>query len=145
MSSLLHDEAPVLFPRNLHPPLESACIKIRDASWSQGGRNKSLPRPPRLLHAGIPSLSPRTARMKTSPAALALLLAAAVFLSLCRPYCCLRYVEKPVPLRLLKSFHYTSSSCATPAVILLSKTGRKICADPEAPWVRHRIAKLPKD
>ncbi|XP_065693363.1 C-C motif chemokine 3-like [Patagioenas fasciata] len=50
--------------------------------------------------------------------------------------CCFNYVTRPVPRTFIVSIERTSSRCSKPAVILVTKKGRHICADPQAPWVQ---------
>ncbi|NXO31688.1 CCL5 protein, partial [Cisticola juncidis] len=50
--------------------------------------------------------------------------------------CCFSYQMKPIPQRLIRSVFVTSSSCSIPAVVLITKKERKVCADPQAPWVQ---------
>uniref|UniRef100_A0A8B9BQ85 Chemokine interleukin-8-like domain-containing protein n=1 Tax=Anser brachyrhynchus TaxID=132585 RepID=A0A8B9BQ85_9AVES len=87
--------------------------------------------------------------MKVSAAALAALL----LLALCSPAeastlcffaptdgvpttCCFTYQHRPVPRGLIASAYTTSSSCSQPGVILVTKRGREICANPQARWVQ---------
>ncbi|NXX14342.1 CCL4 protein, partial [Podargus strigoides] len=49
--------------------------------------------------------------------------------------CCVKSMRIRIPRRLITSAYMTSSSCILPAVILVTKNGMKICADPKAPWV----------
>ncbi|NP_001025883.2 C-C motif chemokine 3 [Gallus gallus] len=86
--------------------------------------------------------------MKGSAAALAALL----LLALCSSAvahldglpstCCLSYVQRPVPRNLIASAYITSSKCRLPAVILVTKKGREICANPEESWVQKRLELL---
>ncbi|NXI74005.1 CCL4 protein, partial [Anseranas semipalmata] len=83
--------------------------------------------------------------MKVSAAALAALL----LLALCSPAvahldgvptsCCFSYQRRPVPRGLITSVYTTSSSCSQPAVILVTKKGKELCADPQAPWVQAHL------
>ncbi|NXW40838.1 CCL3 protein, partial [Nyctiprogne leucopyga] len=50
--------------------------------------------------------------------------------------CCFSYQQRPVPRSLVVSTYMTSSSCAQPGVILVTKKKRELCADPQAPWVQ---------
>ncbi|XP_032056977.1 C-C motif chemokine 5-like [Aythya fuligula] len=83
--------------------------------------------------------------MKVSAAVLAALL----LLALCSPAvaqlngvpttCCFSYQQRPVPRRHITSYYISSSSCNLRAVILVTKNGRKICADPQAAWVKAHL------
>ncbi|KAM6076264.1 C-C motif chemokine 3-like [Chlamydotis macqueenii] len=50
--------------------------------------------------------------------------------------CCFSYMQRPILRSLIKFAYMTSSQCATPAVILVTKKGREVCADPNASWVQ---------
>ncbi|NXL60282.1 CCL4 protein, partial [Chordeiles acutipennis] len=50
--------------------------------------------------------------------------------------CCFSYQQRPVPRSLVVSTYITSSNCAQPGVILVTKKKRELCADPQAPWVQ---------
>ncbi|XP_047924155.1 C-C motif chemokine 3-like [Anser cygnoides] len=93
--------------------------------------------------------------MKVSAAALAALL----LLALCSPAeastakaqlddvpitCCFTYQHRPIPRSLLASAYTTSSSCSQPAVILVTKRGREICANPQARWVQAHLEHFQK-
>ncbi|NWU22057.1 CCL5 protein, partial [Dyaphorophyia castanea] len=51
--------------------------------------------------------------------------------------CCFSYQRKPIPRRLVSSIFLTSSSCTMPAMIVVTKKAKQVCADPEAPWVKE--------
>ncbi|XP_065490525.1 C-C motif chemokine 3-like [Caloenas nicobarica] len=81
--------------------------------------------------------------MKVPTAALATLL----LLAICFPAevqlddtffmtCCYSYMGRPIPRNVIVSIEKTSSRCSMPAVILVTKNGNRICADPKAPWVQ---------
>ncbi|NXG84800.1 CCL3 protein, partial [Stercorarius parasiticus] len=54
--------------------------------------------------------------------------------------CCFSYQQRPVPRSLIASAYVTSSSCAQPGVILVTKKKKKqLCADPQAPWVQAHL------
>ncbi|NXN67161.1 CCL3 protein, partial [Himantopus himantopus] len=83
--------------------------------------------------------------MKVLAAALATLL----LMAICSPAeahldtipttCCFAYQHRPVPRRLITSAYTSSSRCTQPAVILVTKKGREICADPQEPWVKAHL------
>ncbi|XP_021271776.1 C-C motif chemokine 3-like [Numida meleagris] len=86
--------------------------------------------------------------MKGSAAALAALLLLALCSSavarLCESdgvptTCCFTYIQDPVPLNLIASAFRSSSKCRLPGVILVTKKGREICANPEESWVQKRL------
>ncbi|KFP38621.1 C-C motif chemokine 3 [Chlamydotis macqueenii] len=80
--------------------------------------------------------------MKIPAAALAALLLVAICslaearLSTTPITCCFSYMQRPILRSLIKFAYMTSSQCATPAVILVTKKGREVCADPNASWVQ---------
>ncbi|NWH39482.1 CCL5 protein, partial [Chloropsis hardwickii] len=53
--------------------------------------------------------------------------------------CCIRYQERPIPRHLVRSAFVTSSSCAKPAVMVVTKKDRLLCGDPEAKWVKELL------
>ncbi|NXQ90930.1 CCL3 protein, partial [Nyctibius grandis] len=53
--------------------------------------------------------------------------------------CCFRNMHVPIPRRLITSAYLTSSRCSLPAVILVTRKGTKVCADPQAPWVQRHL------
>ncbi|XP_029884419.1 C-C motif chemokine 3-like [Aquila chrysaetos chrysaetos] len=54
--------------------------------------------------------------------------------------CCFSYHQRPVPRGLVASVYVTSSSCAQPGVILVTKKKKKeLCADPCEPWVQAHL------
>ncbi|NXH15439.1 CCL3 protein, partial [Bucco capensis] len=50
--------------------------------------------------------------------------------------CCFSYQQRPIPRSLITSAFTTSSICARPGVILVTKKKKELCADPQAPWVQ---------
>ncbi|XP_010208560.1 C-C motif chemokine 3 [Colius striatus] len=54
--------------------------------------------------------------------------------------CCFTYQQRPIPRSLISSAYTTSSNCAKPGVILVTKRKKKeLCADPQAPWVQAHL------
>ncbi|NWH23954.1 CCL3 protein, partial [Grus americana] len=53
--------------------------------------------------------------------------------------CCFSYQQRPVPRGLIASIYITSSSCAQPGVILVTKKKKELCTDPQAPWVQAHL------
>ncbi|XP_064275424.1 C-C motif chemokine 3-like [Passer domesticus] len=53
--------------------------------------------------------------------------------------CCYSYVSRPVPRQLISSAYMTSMSCPRPAVVLITKKGSQLCADPKADWVQKYL------
>ncbi|XP_006985290.2 C-C motif chemokine 22 [Peromyscus maniculatus bairdii] len=56
--------------------------------------------------------------------------------------CCRDYIRRPLPLRVVKEFFWTSKSCRKPGVVLITFKNRDICADPSMPWVKRILSKL---
>ncbi|XP_014822247.1 PREDICTED: C-C motif chemokine 5-like [Calidris pugnax] len=56
--------------------------------------------------------------------------------------CCFSFLRTPIPRRLLASAYTTSSQCSQPAVILVTKKGKTLCANPQAPWVQEHLKYL---
>ncbi|XP_010081046.1 PREDICTED: C-C motif chemokine 3-like [Pterocles gutturalis] len=88
--------------------------------------------------------------MKVPTAALATLLLVAIW-SLAEAHiatiptvCCFTYVSQRLPRSAISSAYTTSSSCSQPAVILVTKKGIKVCADPQAPWVQAYLKRFQK-
>ncbi|XP_065147682.1 C-C motif chemokine 3-like 1 [Paramisgurnus dabryanus] len=52
--------------------------------------------------------------------------------------CCAKFSNAQIPLKLVKSYYWTASSCSKPAIVFLTKK-RKICVDPETSWVSGHI------
>ncbi|KAM3851532.1 C-C motif chemokine 5-like [Vipera latastei] len=85
--------------------------------------------------------------MNSSLATLAVFLVAAMFLSQAQAQfdprlCCFDFVTKPIPRKNLKSYEHSNARCSMPAVIFTTHMKRRICADPQAPWVQDRIKHL---
>uniref|UniRef100_A0A803Y2K7 Chemokine interleukin-8-like domain-containing protein n=2 Tax=Meleagris gallopavo TaxID=9103 RepID=A0A803Y2K7_MELGA len=53
--------------------------------------------------------------------------------------CCFSYVQRPIPRNVIASAFPTSSKCRLPAVILITKKGKEVCANPEESWVQKRL------
>ncbi|NXI46636.1 CCL3 protein, partial [Galbula dea] len=53
--------------------------------------------------------------------------------------CCFSYQQRPIPRSLITSAYTTSSTCAQPGVILVTKKKKELCADPKAPWVQAHL------
>ncbi|NWR84819.1 CCL3 protein, partial [Furnarius figulus] len=53
--------------------------------------------------------------------------------------CCFTYQQRPIPRALIASVYPTSSSCAQPGVIVVTKKKKELCVDPREPWVQERL------
>ncbi|XP_055260195.1 C-C motif chemokine 14-like [Moschus berezovskii] len=56
--------------------------------------------------------------------------------------CCLTYVSRAVPRQRVSSYYETSSQCAKPGIVFITKKGRYIRANPRGGWVRDYIKEL---
>ncbi|XP_073724673.1 C-C motif chemokine 3-like 1 isoform X3 [Misgurnus anguillicaudatus] len=55
--------------------------------------------------------------------------------------CCFKFRNAQIPLKLVKSYYWTDSSCSKPAIVFKTDK-REICVDPETSWVSKHIAKV---
>lgn len=86
--------------------------------------------------------------MKVSVAALFLLILATTSSSDFQPKlpesvniqdsCCLAYNEKVLPRKLVKGYR-EALTCHLPAIILVTKKNREVCANPKDDWVQEYI------
>uniref|UniRef100_A0A8C3PWW0 Chemokine interleukin-8-like domain-containing protein n=1 Tax=Chrysolophus pictus TaxID=9089 RepID=A0A8C3PWW0_CHRPC len=53
--------------------------------------------------------------------------------------CCISYVQRPIPRNIIAYAYITSSECHLPGVVLVTKKGREVCANPEESWVQKRL------
>ncbi|XP_032916888.1 C-C motif chemokine 3-like [Catharus ustulatus] len=53
--------------------------------------------------------------------------------------CCFKYISRRIPRRTIHSAYVTSPSCPMPAVVLVTRKGGNVCADPKAPWVQKYL------
>uniref|UniRef100_A0A3B1JSG6 Chemokine interleukin-8-like domain-containing protein n=1 Tax=Astyanax mexicanus TaxID=7994 RepID=A0A3B1JSG6_ASTMX len=56
--------------------------------------------------------------------------------------CCFNLTEMKIPLRIVESHTETHSDCPFKAFVLLSKSGKMFCGDPDAEWVKSLVAAL---
>uniref|UniRef100_A0A8C3JSZ2 Chemokine interleukin-8-like domain-containing protein n=1 Tax=Calidris pygmaea TaxID=425635 RepID=A0A8C3JSZ2_9CHAR len=57
-------------------------------------------------------------------------------------HCCFTFVKIPIPRGIIASAYTTSSVCSLPAVVLVTKKGRKLCTNPQASWVKKHLKHL---
>ncbi|KAL9852790.1 C-C motif chemokine 3-like [Geothlypis trichas] len=57
-------------------------------------------------------------------------------------FCCLSYISRPIPRSVISSAYMTSNICSQPAVVLVTRKGWKVCADPSARWVQKYLKDL---
>ncbi|XP_019329227.1 PREDICTED: C-C motif chemokine 4 homolog [Aptenodytes forsteri] len=79
---------------------------------------------------------------------LAAALAALLLVAICSPAeahvdvpmaCCFSYLYHCIPHSFIASTYKTSSKCPQPGVIFVTRNGRKICTDPQEPWVQEQL------
>ncbi|XP_056106735.1 C-C motif chemokine 22-like [Rhinichthys klamathensis goyatoka] len=58
--------------------------------------------------------------------------------------CCMEFSNVKIPVRLVKSYYWTSSSCARPAIVFQTFAGKEFCIDPETTWVNGHADKVDK-
>ncbi|XP_074046496.1 C-C motif chemokine 3-like [Macrotis lagotis] len=56
--------------------------------------------------------------------------------------CCFNFADKRFPSKLVADYKTTDSQCSKKGVVLISKRGREICANPEEQWVQDIIKHL---
>ncbi|NXB21938.1 CCL3 protein, partial [Rhagologus leucostigma] len=56
--------------------------------------------------------------------------------------CCFSYISHRLSRRMIHSAYRTSNSCSEPAVVLVTRKGMKVCADPKARWVQEYLKHL---
>ncbi|KAK7117408.1 hypothetical protein R3I94_022847 [Phoxinus phoxinus] len=58
--------------------------------------------------------------------------------------CCMEFSKVKIPVKVVKSYYWTSSSCARRAIVFQTIAGKEICVDPETTWVNGHVAKVDK-
>ncbi|NXR13671.1 CCL3 protein, partial [Semnornis frantzii] len=56
--------------------------------------------------------------------------------------CCFTYHPRRIPASLIRSAYTTSSNCAQPGVIFVTKKNKNLCADPRESWVQERLRRF---
>ncbi|NWI02291.1 CCL4 protein, partial [Tichodroma muraria] len=56
--------------------------------------------------------------------------------------CCFVYTSRPIPRSMIRSAYKTSTSCPMQAVVLVTRKGKEVCADPKAHWVQEYLEHL---
>ncbi|NXA09828.1 CCL4 protein, partial [Sapayoa aenigma] len=56
--------------------------------------------------------------------------------------CCIEFITKELPLRLVKSYQHTGSHCSQSAVIFTTKKDIDVCARADDKWVQDLINQL---
>uniref|UniRef100_A0A8C5EXD4 C-C motif chemokine n=1 Tax=Gopherus evgoodei TaxID=1825980 RepID=A0A8C5EXD4_9SAUR len=56
--------------------------------------------------------------------------------------CCFTYTSRQIPRSLVTDYFVTSSMCAQPAVVFITKKERKICTNPKDAWVQEYVNDL---
>ncbi|NXN48846.1 CCL4 protein, partial [Rynchops niger] len=58
------------------------------------------------------------------------------------PICCFSYTQHKFPQRRILRYYSTSTSCALPAIVFITKKGRQVCANPSDTWVQSYLQNL---
>ncbi|XP_010716160.1 C-C motif chemokine 14 [Meleagris gallopavo] len=86
--------------------------------------------------------------LSTKPLLLLLLLLSISQHSSAAPYapseCCFKLAKAALRLEALKNFYETPSDCLLKAIVFETKSGIKVCAKPNTPWVKKAISSLQK-
>ncbi|KAK7117409.1 hypothetical protein R3I94_022848 [Phoxinus phoxinus] len=61
-----------------------------------------------------------------------------------RSNCCMEFNNVKIPVKLVKSYYWTSSACPRRAIVFQTIAGRKFCVDPETTWVNGHVDKVDK-
>ncbi|NXD91790.1 CCL3 protein, partial [Chaetorhynchus papuensis] len=56
--------------------------------------------------------------------------------------CCFAFASRRLPRSMIRSAYRTGNSCPKPAVVLVTRNGRKVCVDPKARWVQKHLKHL---
>ncbi|NXS38001.1 CCL5 protein, partial [Pomatostomus ruficeps] len=57
-------------------------------------------------------------------------------------FCCFAYISRHLPHSMIRSAYMTSSDCSLPAVVLVTRKGKRVCANPKALWVQKYLEQL---
>ncbi|KAF4094966.1 hypothetical protein G5714_024044 [Onychostoma macrolepis] len=69
---------------------------------------------------------------------------AVISIDVAQSKCCVEFSDVKIPVKMVKSYYWTSSSCPRRAIVFQTKAGREFCVDPETVWVSGHIAKVDK-
>ncbi|XP_030041419.1 C-C motif chemokine 4-like [Microcaecilia unicolor] len=56
--------------------------------------------------------------------------------------CCFSYTSRKLPRGHVQDYFVTSSMCAQPAIIFITRKGREVCANPDEEWVENYVNDL---
>ncbi|XP_066099061.1 C-C motif chemokine 22 [Saccopteryx bilineata] len=56
--------------------------------------------------------------------------------------CCQRYIRHALPWHVVDHYYSTSDSCRRPGVVLVTRKGWEICANPRLSWVKKVLQLL---
>ncbi|XP_036196284.1 C-C motif chemokine 15-like isoform X1 [Myotis myotis] len=59
--------------------------------------------------------------------------------------CCPSYTSRKIRCRFMESYFVTTSGCSQPAVIFITKSGQRVCANPNKAEVQDCVRKLKQD
>ncbi|NXB69481.1 CCL4 protein, partial [Donacobius atricapilla] len=57
-------------------------------------------------------------------------------------FCCFTSISHPIPHSMIRSAYRTSSICPMQAVVLVTRNGQKVCANPKAHWLQKYLKHL---
>ncbi|KAK7121680.1 hypothetical protein R3I93_022686 [Phoxinus phoxinus] len=58
--------------------------------------------------------------------------------------CCMEFSKVKIPVKVVKSYYWTSSACPRRAIVFQTIAGKEICVDRETTWVNGHVAKVDK-
>ncbi|ROL54584.1 C-C motif chemokine 2 [Anabarilius grahami] len=58
--------------------------------------------------------------------------------------CCMEFINMKIPVKLVKSYSWTTSDCPRRAIVFHMISGKEFCVDPETTWVNGHVAKVDK-
>ncbi|XP_030257945.1 fractalkine-like isoform X2 [Sparus aurata] len=56
--------------------------------------------------------------------------------------CCFSAIQSRIPMKYIASYTFLDDRCSIKAILLRTKRGREICADPNSDWVKEAMQKL---
>ncbi|XP_043084687.1 C-C motif chemokine 4-like isoform X3 [Puntigrus tetrazona] len=69
---------------------------------------------------------------------------AVISIAVAQSRCCTEFSDVKIPVKLVESYFWTSSSCARRAIVFQMKSGKQICVDPDTTWVSGHVDKVDK-
>ncbi|XP_053348993.1 C-C motif chemokine 4-like [Clarias gariepinus] len=53
--------------------------------------------------------------------------------------CCFTFQKRKMPVQLITKYKETERACSIPGIIFITKSGRRVCADPRDQWVQDHM------